>query len=145
MGTVSSLNLINGGLDVQTIVDNLMYVERAPVRRLQSQTTLLQSKVTAFQTLNTKISALLDKANRVLFNGETAPFQVPYSFEDRLPDSIFGMRTASSSDETVLTATAGQGAATPQAGTGRQPAEAPATSANHAPTPTCTSRRARHR
>ena len=32
MGTV---NLINGGLDVQGIVDNLIYVEREPIRRLE--------------------------------------------------------------------------------------------------------------
>ncbi len=108
---MSSVNIINGGLDVQSIVDNLMYLEREPVRRLQSQTTTLQSKVTAFQSLNTKVSALLDKANTVLFNSSTVPFLVPGAFEDRLSESIFAMRTAVSSDEKILTATATGGAA----------------------------------
>ncbi len=102
----SGLNLINAGLDVQGIVDNLMYIESEPVRRMQQQTTDLKSKVSAFQSLNTKLSALLDKTNSVLFGGNTAPLLNPTAFLDRFAESIFAKGKATSSDDSIISASA---------------------------------------
>jgi flagellar hook-associated protein 2 len=108
MGTI---NLLSGGLDVQNIVEQLIYVERAPARRLETQSTTIQSKLTAFQSFNTKLSSLLDKANAILFGEDTPPIAMVYPFEDRFETSVFAGLTASSSDEVVLSATASTGTA----------------------------------
>ena len=71
--STSSINLTNSVLDVASIVDNLIYVDSAPVRSMQSKVTSLQSKVTAYQTLNTKLSALSDDLNTILFGDTEAP------------------------------------------------------------------------
>lgn len=105
MGT-SSINLIGSALDVGTIVDTLIYVEREPVRMMESQVTALQSKVSAYQSLNTKLSALADKVNILLFGDTEAPFNQPYSFADRLKDSVFTKCAITSSDDSTISASA---------------------------------------
>ncbi len=107
MGTV---NLLSSGLDVQTLVDGLISLEAAPITRMQAQTSTLQSKITAFQSLNTKLSSLLTKVDRLLFNGDTPPLTMPATFEERLESSVFSATKATSSDETILKASAGSGA-----------------------------------
>jgi flagellar hook-associated protein 2 len=104
--STSSINLTTSVLDVGSIVDGLINVDAAPMRKLQSQVTTLQSKVTAYQTLNTKLSALSDKVNTLLFGGTEAPLLQPYSFADRLSDSIFASCNATSSNEDIISATA---------------------------------------
>jgi flagellar hook-associated protein 2 len=103
---MSTINVLSSALDVTGIVDNLIYVESAPVRSMQSQVSSLQSKVSAFQSLNSKLSTLLDKVNSVLFGETEAPILKPYTYQDRLSDSIFAKCTAASSDEDAITATA---------------------------------------
>lgn len=108
---MGSINIVGGGLDVQGIVDQLIYVERSPIRRMQTKTTSLQSKVSAFQSLNTKLGTLLEKVNTVLFNDTSAPYSIPASYEERFASSVFSSRTADSSNDDVLTATASNGTA----------------------------------
>jgi flagellar hook-associated protein 2 len=105
----SSINLVSGGLDVQGIVDNLIYVEQEPIRRMQKQSTQFQNKINAFQNINTKLSSVLDKVNAILFKGDSVPLQTPYSFEDRLVASVFSSIAASSSDESAVRATGTRG------------------------------------
>lgn len=113
MSSISLLGSgINGGLDVQSIVDNLMAVEQLPIQRLQSQTQSYQNKITAYQTLNTKLLALKTSAENIMFNQESVPLNIPDLFADRLMSSLFALRKASSSNESVVTATAGKGTAT---------------------------------
>jgi flagellar hook-associated protein 2 len=107
---MSSINVISSGLDVQTIVDQLIQIERAPINNLENQTSTLQSKLKAFQSYNTKLSTLLDKLNNALFKDETAPLSVPYGFAQRLARSVFAARTASSSDESAIAVSADKGA-----------------------------------
>lgn len=109
---MSSINLLSGGLDVQGTVEKLIYVESEPIRRLETQTKTLTSKVSAYQALNTKLSALLDQVNEMLFQGETASLSPISSFEDRLAHSIFGARQVSSSDADTVSATASKGMST---------------------------------
>lgn len=109
---LSSINLINGGLDVQTIVDNLITVAHQPIDRLQQQNTASQNKITAYQTLNTKLLALKTSVENLLYQGEDVPLSPPSSFADRLSGSILAVRKATSSNENVVTATAAQGMAT---------------------------------
>lgn len=107
---MSSINVLSSGLDVQTIVDGLISIESAPITRMQSQTSTLQSKISAFQGLNTRLSTLLSKVDSLLYNGDTPPLSVPGTFEDRFSGSVFAATKATSSDETVLKATASAGA-----------------------------------
>jgi flagellar hook-associated protein 2 len=102
----SSINLISSAIDVTSIVDNLIYVDSAPVRQMQSQTTTLQSKVSAFQTLNTKLSALSNKVNTLLFGSTSAPLLNPYLYYDRLADSTFAQCKVTSSDDSLISAKA---------------------------------------
>jgi len=106
MGTI---NLINGGLDIQGIVDNLIYVQREPIRKLEEQTKTYQDKVSAYQAFNTKLLAFKTSVESLLYQGDQVPFSFPSSFEERLNNSVFALRTAQSSDEAVLTATASKG------------------------------------
>jgi flagellar hook-associated protein 2 len=106
MSSTSSINLLSSSIDVGTIVDNLIYVDSAPVRQMQSQVTTLQSKVSAYQSLNTKISTLSDKLNGILFGDTEAPMINPSSFADWLSNSIFTQCKATSSDEAKISATA---------------------------------------
>lgn len=106
------IDLINGGLDVQGIVDNLIYVQREPIRRLEQQTKDWQNKISAYQAFNTKLLAFKTAVESLLYKGEDAPLTLPTTFEQRLSHSLFALRKATSSDETVLTATAGKGLAT---------------------------------
>ncbi len=105
------INLIDGGFDVQSIVNNLISVESVPVQRMQKQTSTLQGKISAFQSINTKLASLLNKVNDILFKGETVPLNVPGTFASRLLHSVFAQRTVASSDENTVTATASKGAA----------------------------------
>jgi flagellar hook-associated protein 2 len=111
MSTTSGINVLSSSLDVQSIVDNLIYVDRAPVRTMESQRTKLQNQSNAFQTFNTKVSSLLNKVNQILFRSDTAPMILPYSFEDRLAKSIFTQMKVASSDESVISASTGTGTA----------------------------------
>jgi flagellar hook-associated protein 2 len=108
---MSSVNLIGGGLDVQGLVDQLIYVEGANVRSMQSQASKTQSKVSAFQAVNTKLSSLLNKVNSILFDEDSVSLSTPYSFEDRFASSVFASLSARSSDEDFITASGAKGSA----------------------------------
>jgi flagellar hook-associated protein 2 len=104
--TSSSINLVNSVIDVGTIVDNLIYVDSAPVRNMQSQVTTLQSKISAFQSLNTRISTLADKIDTILYGTTNEPLINPYTFSDRLEASIFNNCKVTSSNSDAISATA---------------------------------------
>jgi len=108
--STSPINLINSVLDVGTIVDNLIYVDSAPVRNMQTQVTTLKSRVSAYQSLNTKLSALADKVNTMLFGDSEIPLLQPSTFSDRLSGSIFAASLASSSKSDIISATASNSA-----------------------------------
>ncbi len=107
---MGSINLINGGLDVQSIVDNLIAAESVPITRMQRQESTFQSKITALQSFNTKLSALLTNVDKVAFNGDAPLFTAPYSFDDRFAGSIFSLRKAASSNDSIVSASASEGA-----------------------------------
>jgi len=78
----------DSGIDVQALVEQVLFVEREPVRTLESEKKNFQNKIDAYNNLNSKLSALfssLDALNSV--------------------DSFSAKKTASSNDE-ILTATA---------------------------------------
>lgn len=110
MSSTSSINVVSSVIDVQSIVDNLIEVARQPEILMQNRVTQYSNKVTAFQTLNTKLSAFMDKVTGILYNGDS-PLLTPYSFQDRLDGSIFSLRKAASSDDATVSATASQGTA----------------------------------
>ncbi len=77
-----------GSLDVSSIVSQLMYAERAPVRRLDSQITNFQNKIDAYNKLNSNLSALLS------------------SLTDLSDPDVFSSKSTTSSDKSILEASA---------------------------------------
>ncbi len=82
-----------GGLDVRQIVDQLMYIEAVPIRRLEDRGSLFQQKIDAYEALQTRLSELAGKIGAL-----------------NSPDN-FAARLAKSSNEDILTADASSTAA----------------------------------
>lgn len=87
----SSIDGLVSGLDTTTIVTQLMSIERQPQSRLKTQRTDEQRRLDVHNTLNTKLRALADAARTLRF------------------ESGWNTRSAVSSDDTALVATAGAG------------------------------------
>jgi len=64
MATISSPG-IGSGLDVQSIVSQLVSLERAPIRQLQTQASTLQSRLSLYGTIKSQVAALGDAAARL--------------------------------------------------------------------------------
>ena len=107
----SSINLTQPVLDVQTIVDNLINVDSAPVQNMQSEVSSLQTELGAYQSLNTQLSTLSNDVNTMLFGSTEARLIQPYSYSDRLAASIFSQCTATSTDNSTVSAAASNGTA----------------------------------
>ncbi|HET6456291.1 MAG TPA: flagellar filament capping protein FliD [Armatimonadota bacterium] len=88
MPGTSSISGIISGLDTQSIVSQLMELARGPVTRMETRKTSLSNQITAWQDANTRILALKTKAGALA----TA--------------STFDAKTATSSDESIVTGTA---------------------------------------
>ena len=76
------------GLDSATLVDQLMYLQRKPVRDLQTRITIAEGQRSAYQEVNTKLLALKSAA------------------EALSEASITQTKTATSSADDAITATA---------------------------------------
>ncbi len=88
MGGFNSVFGLTGGLDVQSLVAQLMFVERAPIRRLDTRISQFQARIDAYNQLNTRLSELLSSLDKL--NDEEA----------------FAAKSTTSSHETLLKATA---------------------------------------
>lgn len=64
MATISSAG-IGSGLDVNSIVTQLMAVERQPLAALQKKETALDSKISAFGSLKSQLASLSDAADKL--------------------------------------------------------------------------------
>lgn len=64
MATISSPG-IGSGIDVQSIVKQLVALEKAPLKQLQTQATSLQSKVSTYGTIKSQVSALGEAAAKL--------------------------------------------------------------------------------
>ncbi len=85
--------ITNSGIDTQSLIDQIMDAQRAPVERMERQIDRYEDERAAWQELGRKISNL-QEASRLLFSFETP----------------FLERVASSSDPSSLTATANRNA-----------------------------------
>ena len=83
-GTFSVGGLISG-LDTNSLISQLMEIERQPVYRIQDRISLLQTEQSAIQSLRTQLLTLRNRAQDFQFN------------------SVFGQFQAASSETTVLT------------------------------------------
>jgi len=92
MAGVISVGGLASGLDTNSIVDQLVALERRPITLLEQQIGTVQKTRTSFATLESKLGALRTAADRLNTVGEV----------------LAGV--ASSSDERVVTAAAGTGA-----------------------------------
>jgi flagellar hook-associated protein 2 len=88
MATISSPG-VGSGLDVNSIVTQLVAIERQPIVQLQSQASSLQTKLSAFGKLQSDLSALRDAASAL-----TRP-------------STWSDTTGTSSDSAAVTVTTG--------------------------------------
>jgi flagellar hook-associated protein 2 len=64
MATISSIG-IGSGLDVNSIVTQLVALEKAPLKTLEAKATNVQSQITAFAQIQTQFAALSDAATRI--------------------------------------------------------------------------------
>jgi len=103
---MGSFNIISNQIDVAGVVSQLMELERQPVYLLEDRITSMQRKVSAYQVVNTNLSTLANSINKILYGSTSAPFVLPATFNDRLASSIFTSRTATSTNQDVLTASA---------------------------------------
>jgi flagellar hook-associated protein 2 len=85
MASVSSAG-IGSGLDVSSIITQLMAVEKAPLTQMQKDASKVQSKLSAYGTIQSHVAALRDAASKL-----TQP-------------ATWGDTTATSSDSSVVTA-----------------------------------------
>lgn len=92
MASISSAG-IGSGLDVNSIVTQLMSIERTPIRQLQTQATTLQTKLSAYGKVQGAVAAMRDAAAKLTTAG------------------TYSGTTASSSDSTSVGVSASTGAA----------------------------------
>ena len=64
MGPISSPGL-GSGLDVQSIVTQLVAIEKAPIATLQKQATAFQTRLSAYGTIKSQVAALGDAAKKL--------------------------------------------------------------------------------
>lgn len=88
-----SLSGIASGMDTQTIIRQLMDLERIPYTKLEQKQSTYNSQMSTFRSINTKLSALRTAADELRLSAD------------------FFQRSAVNSDESVLTATVSEGAA----------------------------------
>ncbi len=86
MATISSIG-IGSGLDVESVITQLVALERAPVTQLQKEATSLQTKLSTYGKLQSGMAALRDAASALT------------------RASTWGATTGSSSDATAVTVT----------------------------------------
>lgn len=87
------LSGLASGFDWKTLIDQLIEVERAPERQLQSEQSLLQQRNNAYGSIKTQLGTLQNRA---------------HTLKD---PSLYDSRSVSVSDATVASATAAAGAA----------------------------------
>jgi flagellar hook-associated protein 2 len=61
MATISSIG-IGSGLDIESMIKQLVAVERVPVTKLQTEATSLQTKLSTYGKLQSGMAALRDAA-----------------------------------------------------------------------------------
>ena len=87
MGTISSLGIASG-IDSNSIVSQLVALEKIPLTALQMQATVDNAQISAFATIQSQFSALADAANAMI------------------PATAWEAKTASSSNTSIATITA---------------------------------------
>jgi flagellar hook-associated protein 2 len=92
LATITSLG-IGSGLDINSIVSQLVALERRPLQQMQTDTNRLQTKVSAFGQMKSLFSSLQDASNKL----NTA--------------SLWTQASAASSDETAVATVGGASAA----------------------------------
>lgn len=91
MTTISAAG-IGSGLDVQSIVSQLVALERAPIKQLQAQASTLQTRLSQYGTIKSQVATLADAAARLT------------------QSSTWQATTATSSNAAAVTVTASTGA-----------------------------------
>lgn len=80
-----------GNNNIELLLQNVRFLEERPIRKLEQQKTGISDRITLFSDLKTKLSTLKSLADELKLSGVT---------------SVYGDKAVTSSDETVLTASA---------------------------------------
>lgn len=94
--STSNISGLASGLDWSSLIDQMMQVARQPETLMKNQQAKLTTQKNDWDTLSTKLSALLTSLN---------------AFSSLNADTTFLSKTATSSDQSIFTATATAGAA----------------------------------
>ena len=73
------------GINTDQMIQQLMYIESAPIRRMEEEQSLLNNKIETWQKINSSVDTLKTKATDI--------------------QDVFGEMTTSTSDESIVTAT----------------------------------------
>lgn len=95
MATLSSAG-IGSGLNVESIITDLMKIERQPVTRLQSQQNTLQSKISAMGTVKSAVSSLQTAAKALMPSVLQTPTAALSAYKANFADSTIATATTSS-------------------------------------------------
>lgn len=112
----SSLTISGGVIDVNTIVSQLMSLEQRPISALSTKITTEQSKISAFGTLRSKVSAIRDAAGAMATNSQVGALSATASVSDPAAMTVNVTGSASVGTHTVsVSALAARQALTSQA------------------------------
>ncbi len=92
---------LGSGFDWQTVVDQLIYLEKAPIRNLESRRTEFQTKQTAWQELETKLNAFRSKAAQLNSSSYMSAASATSSDTDMLTASATGNATPGNYEITI--------------------------------------------
>ena len=81
MSTISSLG-VGSGLDVSTIITQLMAIERKPLDNLDTKKETVQSKISAYGSITSALSTLQDAATKLATPTTLAAFQANFADTD---------------------------------------------------------------
>ncbi len=106
-GSISSSGLISG-MDWETLISQLMSIERQPETRLQAKITALETEQTALQSLRTSLTSLRDIAQDFRLTSQFEEYATTTSDEDVATAEVTGSApaTGSYSIEVIRMATA---------------------------------------
>lgn len=95
-GSISSSGLISG-MDWETLISQLMSIERQPETRLQAKITALETEQTALQSLRTSLTSLRDIAQDFRLTSQFEEYATTTSDEDVATAEVTGSAPATGS------------------------------------------------
>lgn len=87
---------IGSGLDVTSIISQLVALEKAPLTKLETQATAIQAKLTTMGTIKSQVSALSDASFKLTLDGSWSSSTLTTSNSSAVSGTVTGTAAASS-------------------------------------------------